>query len=181
MKRYLCFLLCLLMLFCVSCQKEDPAIKQDTPEQNDEELELGTLYTSGGSTYNTHVRIRLVNEDTVAPVKTVTVEVQNDTDYRVTLGRVDEWVWEKWENGAWEAVKSEEVTVHPDLSYTDSVAPQSTRSFSKTFQNGWESGSYRLRHAVSARPSWEDLPDPNKKDFECIVEVYFTITSAQNE
>ena len=187
MKRCLCFLLCLLMLFCIACQKEEPAIPEDAPEQTTGDPELGTLYVSGGYTYNTHVRMTLVTEEIKgpaqvlkelrAPVGSITVEIQNDTDFRAVLGRFDEWECEKWENGAWSVWLTG--GVHRDVLYTDSVDPHEHKAFTMGFSNKLTEGVYRLRHKVLMRN--DALVYDESSSFECMVEVYFTVTPNYDE
>ncbi len=172
MKRFLCLLLCFLMLFCCACKKENPALKNEEPASNNEEPELGTLYTSAGNTYNTHVRMRLLNEKLTPPVKSLTIEIQNDTDYRANLlGKIIEWECEKWENGEW---ISQPVGVTRDDARTDSVLPKSKKTWTISYAGDLKEGLYRLQRMVYVNPIG-NLPDPNKKDFECMIEVYFTI------
>ena len=169
MKGFLCFLLCLLMLFCIGCKKEEP------------EPVYGEQYISGGYVYNTHVRMRLVTEElkppkTVvselrAPVKSITVEIQNDTDFRAVLGRFDEWECEKWENGAWSVWLSG--GVHRDVLYTDTVDPHEHKTFTMGFSNKLTEGVYRLRHKVLMRN--DTLVYDESSSFECMVEFYFTV------
>ena len=158
MKRLLCLFLCLLMLFCIGCKKEEP--------------ELGTQYVSGQNTYNTHVRMALVTEIPREPLSSIVVEIQNDTDCHVNLlGKFDEWQCEKWDGGKW--VKLPLAPLHDDL-YTDRVTQQSAQRYKKYFAEPLEKGSYRLQHAVRLQPS-------DGEDFECMVEVYFTVTPNYDE
>ena len=134
MKKILCLLLCLLMLFCIGCKKEEP------------KPVYGEQYISGGYVYNTHVRMRLVTEElkppkTVvselrAPVESITVEIQNDTDYYVNLGHFYKWHCEKWENGEWVAVPEAYIYVDTDVLQSpkmeyDWIEPQSSKTFTE--------------------------------------------------
>ncbi len=173
MKKILCLLLCLLLLFCIGCQKEE---EPNNDENGNNEVttneELGTLYTSGGNTYNTHIRVRLVTETLTAPVRTLTVEVQNDTDCRVNLlGQMVEWECEKWENGEW---MPQPIAVSREVLYTDSVLPKSKGTWSMTYAGDLYEGVYRLQRTVNVSPTAQ-------KSFECITETYFTILPAPVE
>ena len=151
MKKISLFFLCLLLLFCVGCKKEEP--------------EFGTQYVSGQNTYNTHVRMVLVTEVPRAPLSSIVVEIQNDTDCTVVLGRFDEWQCEKWDGGKW--VKLPLGPLH-DVMYTDRVAQQSAQQYRKSFSESLSKGSYRLQHTVYLHPT-------DGEDFECMVELYFTV------
>ncbi len=152
MKRLLCILLCLLLLFSIGCKKEEP--------------ELGTQYVSGQNTYNTHVRMALVNEIPRAPLASITVEIQNDTDCRViVLDKFDEWQFEKWDGGKWVKLP---LGVRRCIEYTDFVTQQSAKRYKRYFYEPLEKGSYRLQHAVL-------LHSPDEESFECMVELYFTV------
>lgn len=159
MKKFFCLLLCLLLL-CCACHKE-------------EKPEVGTLYTSGGNTYNTHIRMVLTTEKLTAPVSSLTVEIQNDTDYVLHLGVFDDWEWETWENGRWGTVVQEEVKA--DILYTDIVNAQDAKSYTEHFGNPLGAGIYRLQKNILVKP--KTLSSPDAKDaFECMMEIYFTVT-----
>jgi hypothetical protein len=175
------------MLFCCACKKENDETDDTLPDPNYETVELGTQYLSGGYTYNTHVRMTLVTEEIKgpaqvlkelrAPVGSITVEIQNDTDFRAVLGRFDEWECEKWENGAWSVWLSG--GVHRDVLYTDSVDPHEHKAFTMGFSNKLTEGVYRLRHKVLMRN--DTLVYDESSSFECMVEVYFTVTPNYDE
>ncbi len=172
MKRILCLLLCILLLFCCACTKENPGITNSPPNSNDETIELGTLYTSGENTYNTHIRARLVTDTLTAPLRTLTVEVQNDTDCRVNLlGMMVDWECEKWENGEW---MPQPIAVSRENLYTDSVRPKSKGTWSMTYAGDLNEGVYRLQRTVYVSPT-------DQKSFECMIETYFTILPAPTE
>jgi hypothetical protein len=108
----------------------------------------------------------LVTEVPRAPLSSIVVEIQNDTDCIVNLlGKFDEWQCEKWDGGKW--VKLPLAPLHDDL-YTDRVTQQSAQRYKRYFAEPLEKGSYRLQHAVRLQPS-------DGEDFECMVEVYFTV------
>ena len=152
MKKVACLLLCLLMLFSIGCKNKEP--------------ELGTQYVSGQNTYNTHVRMVLVNEIPRAPLASIVVEIQNDTDCRViVLDKFDEWQFEKWDGGKWVKLP---LGVRHSIEYTDFVTQQSAKRYKRYFDEPLEKGSYRLQHAVL-------LHSPDEESFECMVEVYFTV------
>ena len=141
------------MLFCIGCQKE-------------EEPELGTQYVSGQNTYNTHVRMVIVTEIPRAPLSSITVEIQNDTDcVAILLDKFDYWQCEKWDGGKWTKLPLNAIR---EIEYTDFVTQRSAKQYIKYFAEPLEKGSYRLQHAVRLSP-------PNGEDFECMVEVYFTV------
>ena len=191
MKRGLCLLLCLLMLFCIGCHKEAPK------KENASEPELGTRYVSAGNVYNTHIRLRLVTEELKAPAKAVSelrapvsslsFELQNDTDYFVNLGHISEWLCEKWENGEWIIVPAPYIIVDRDILgspklLNDWVKPHSTETFTKhivptdpTAQNAFKDreplseGVYRMKHTVLL------TKEQTTGGTEYTVEVYFTV------
>ncbi len=154
MRKFLCLLTAFLILFCCACQTEEV-----------KELELGTQYVSGQNTYNTHVRMALVTEVPRAPLASITVEIQNDTDCTVNLGRFDEWQCEKWEGGKWTKLP---LGVIRGNEYTDFVAQRSAQRYQKYFAEPLEKGNYRLQHTVYMQPT-------DGEDFECMVELYFTV------
>lgn len=137
MKRILCLLLCLLILFCISCKQEEPA------------PELGAKYVSGGDVYNTHIRIRLITEELAppktvvselrAPVNSLEFEIQNDTDYYVNLGKLSSgWSCEKWENGEWVIMPEAHIYVNSDVQQSaknayDWIEPHSKKVFSEDY------------------------------------------------
>ena len=191
MKRVFCLLLCLLMLFCLGCSKEDPS--KDDPS----EPELGSRYVSAGNVCNTHIRLRLVTEELKAPAKAVselrapvsslTFELQNDTDYFVNLGHISEWICEKWERDEWVTVPPAYVTVHrailgsPAIVY-DWVKPHSTEIFTRhivpddpSAQGAFKDreplseGVYRMKHTVLL------TKEQTTGGTEYTVEVYFTV------
>ena len=178
MKKALCLLLCLLMLFCIGCQKEE------VPEP---QLNQGTFYTSVGITYNTHIRTVLTTQELVAPVTSLTVEIQNDTDYIVQiLDDPAKFKWEKWEDDEWVAVThyaDDEIVIDIERGFLYiPINPREklveTSDFSK---RPLEPGTYRLQVNVSITNKNEELPlfdFPLIKGTRCITDVYFTILPA---
>ncbi len=153
MKRLLCLLLCLLMLFCIGCKKEEP---EQAPQLN-----KGTFYTSDGTQYNTHVKIKLTSTDLTTAATKLTVEMQNDTDCVILL-RSDpqDYPWEKMgKDGEWVKVPPIShridnggvgwITLLPHSTYT------STNVFTKL-----EEGSYRLRVIVDVTDE-QSTPSPD--------------------
>ena len=165
MKKVLSLLICFSLFFCCACKKDDQAPHADD-KTSSESFECGTLYTSAGNTYNTHVRMRLANEELVAPVQALIVEIQNDTDcVAILLDKFDYWQCEKWDGGKWTKLPLNAIR---EIEYTDFVTQRSAKQYIKYFAEPLEKGSYRLQHAVRLSP-------PNGEDFECMVEVYFTV------
>ncbi len=162
MKKIFYLFLSLLLLFCCACHKE-------------EQPEVGTLYTSGSNTYNTHIRMVLTTTELNAPIKSLTVEIQNDTDYTLMLGVFDDWEWETWENGQWVTVIQEEVKF--DILYTDLVNAQSAKSYTEYFGDPLGAGIYRLQKNILAKPNAFSSPD-DEESFECTLEIYFTVTES---
>lgn len=185
MKRILCLFLCLLMLFCIGCKKEEP------------EPVYGEQYISGGYVYNTHVRMRLVTEElkppkTVvselrAPVKSITVEIQNDTDYYVDPYSITLRHCEKWENGEWVEIphayiyvnfeenkssdRAEWISPHSDKQFEKDFVPDDPTSISANPKaQSLGEGVYRLVHTVSLCDK-----DSYQKVSECMLEIHFTV------
>ena len=174
-KKILCLLVCFLLFFCCACKKDDLGPINDEGKINNEKVELGTLYTSAGNIYNTHIRMQLVTEELTAPVKSLTVSIHNDTDYYVNLlGKVEEWECEKWESEEW---IPQAVSVTREVLYTDSISPQSKRNWTISYAGDLNEGLYRLQRIVKAQAP-NDWPDSNKEAFECKIDAYFTIAPA---
>ena len=176
MKKVLSLLICFSLFFCCACKKDDQAPHADD-KTSSESFECGTLYTSAGNTYNTHVRMRLANEELVAPVQALIVEIQNDTDYRVNLlGKIEAWECEKWEDGQWVPQK---VGVVRENLYTDSVSSHSKQSWTISYAGDLSEGVYRLQRIVKLQVP-DNSPDPDKKECECVIDAYFTIAPLQD-
>ena len=176
MKRTLCLLLCLLMLLCIGCQKEE----------TEPQLNKGTFYTSDGTQYNTHVRIELTSTDLTTAATTLSVAMHNDTDYVILLRNdPSEYPWEKMgKDGEWLKVppispRTDEngdtnnlgfrwITLLPHSTYT------STNVFSKL-----EAGTYRLRVIVDVTDE-QSTPSPDNYIIQppatrCWAELRFVI------
>ncbi len=177
MKRTLCLLLCLLMLFCIGCKNEEP---EQTPQLN-----KGTFYMSDGKQYNTHVKIKLTSTDLTTAATTLSVEVQNDTDYVILIRDDPEKLpWEKFENGQWIKVPPipygiDENGDYPDIAFKfPPLLPRSTTSKTNEFTE-LEAGSYRLRVTVDVTDVQSPLaPGEDYKlsaATRCIAELRFDI------
>lgn len=168
MKRILCLLLCLLILFCIGCQKEEVAYNS------------GAFYTSAGNIYNTHVRITLPEQNLTAPLTSLTVEIHNDTDFSIWLiTDLDDEPWRKWADGEWH--------VHPWYGGIDidrymlphEITPHSTYTHTEDFSDApWEVGIYRLC-AEFRVPTVPQAP-PRTGTF-CVAETYLVILPAPTE
>ena len=180
MRKMLCLLLCLLMLFCIGCQKED------APEP---QLNQGTFYTSDGTQYNTHVRMELTSTDLTTAATTLSVAMHNDTDYVILL-RSDpkEYPWEKMgKNGEWVKVPPIPYDIDENGDSTDigfryiKLLPHSTYYSTNVFSE-LETGSYRLRVIVDVTNVQSPLsPGENYEispETRCYAELQFAIVPA---
>ncbi len=178
MKRFLCLLLCFLLLFCIGCKKEEPA----------PQLSKGTFYTSAGNSYNTDIRLVLTAQELTSPVTSLSAELQNDTDY-VILIRSDpeKYPWEKWEDGQWVKVKHPTVTnggIDADAAFLyASLLPHSTRSSTNNFDiSPLDSGLYRLRVTIDVTDESEVKKSESgytiSPETRILAEMYFTILPA---
>lgn len=176
MKRILCLLLCLLLLFCIGCQKEE----------SKPELNKGTFYTSDGTQYNTHVSIELTSTDLTTAATTLSVAMHNDTDYVILL-RSDpsEYPWEKMgKNGEWVKVPPIPPDMDENGDSTDmaflymALLPHSTYYSTNVFSK-LETGTYRLRVTVDVTDVQSSLPPGEdykiSPETRCIAELRFSI------
>ncbi len=178
MKRILCLLLCLLMLFCIGCKKEEP---EQTPQLN-----KGTFYTSDGTQYNTHVRIELTSTDLTTATTKLSVAMHNDTDYVIRFqGDPREYRWEKKDpNGEWVRVPPIPPDIDENGDSTDiglghtTLLPHSTYYSTNVFTQ-LEAGSYRLRVSVDVTDVQSPLPLGEKykisPETRCWAELRFDI------
>ncbi len=179
MKKILCLLLCLLMLFCVGCQKEE----------SKPELNKGTFHTSDGTQYNTHVKIKLTSTDLTTAATTLSVEMQNDTDYIILLrNNPQEYPWEKMgKDGQWVKIPPIPPDIDENGDSTDigfgymTLLPHSTYYSTNVFSQ-LEAGHYRLRVTVDVTDVQSPL-SPGESytispETRCIAELRFSIVPA---
>ena len=171
MKKILCLLLCLLMLFCIGCKKEEP---EQTPQLN-----KGTFYTSDGTQYNTHVKIELTSTDLTTATTKLSVAMHNDTDYVILLrSDPEEYPWEKMgPNGEW--VKVPPIGDIDNMGFSwITLLPHSTYYSTNVFSK-LEAGHYRLRVTVDITDE-QSTPSPDNYIIQppatrCIAELRFVI------
>ena len=182
MKKALCLLLCLLMLFCVGCKEEEPELQ----------LNKGDFYTSAGKTYNTDIRLILTTQDLTAPHSSeLAFELQNDTDYFLKVWiDTEKLTLKKWTGKVWEIVerpptREEEQNIDLSIQYLGTIIqPHGTYSIAKKFgKNPLDAGVYRLSLSitVSDMTVYNYPVDPMEKDWKgtnCVAEIYFTILPA---
>ena len=99
MKRWLCFALCLLLLFLCACKRQESEEEPPAPE-------TGTFYTADGMLQNTLISLAIFPEDDlVAPVtKRIKCELHNDTGYPCMPGIQcgGQIYLYRWNDGAWD-------------------------------------------------------------------------------
>ena len=186
MKRYLCFLLCLLMLFCVSCQKEEaPDPTADFVSQMRED----SFYTSDGDTCNTYVRIEAAAQEASTPVTSLSATIYNDTDYILVFKfHLDEgYSWEKWNGTKWvaysreseegERVSLDRTPLYPGPHY---IMPHSSHVRTEDFSaHPLEEGLYRLRMEYKLTNETKNFSQGfATPGVLCVAEVYLTVSTA---
>ena len=192
MKKLLCLFLCLLLLFCLACQKEGPPAKtsDDVPPTHTEEFvpEIGadSFYTYDGDLHNTYVSLTLAEGDLTAPVTTLYFEIKNNSDYYLdfTDSITQDHTWERWENGNWVSFNKytgSGKTEWEEVSKKIVLAPHKTYSCTEEFVIPLEAGVYRLRKQYRLTNEKEE---PHNIVFvpgiQCVTEAYFFISPVPN-
>ncbi len=192
MKRFLCLLLCCLLLFCSACQKEDLPEKPNAdvpptpPEEFVPEIGADTFYTYDGDIHNIYVSVSLITKELTAPVTTLSFELKNDSDYFVDF--TDEiahgHTWKKWENGKWMTFTKytgSEKSNWTEISKKIVLAPHETYTCTEDFAVVLEAGVYRIRkeyRLTNAKEKTEPFIIEGIPGIKCVTEAYFSILPA---
>ena len=195
MKRILCLLLCLLLLFSIGCKEEEPAKTPPNAPDDDTsddsapveefvpEISADSFYTYDGDLHNVYVSLTLTTTELTAPVTTLSFEIKNDTDYIILFKPTQgAYVWERWENGGWTSFTkyTGTGTVNRDeTSDMDILSPRMTVTRTENFPIPLEAGIYRLRrqYRLTNEKEWISFII-GAPGIECVVETYFTILPA---
>ena len=189
MKRRICLLLCLLMLFCVSCQKEETP---DTDNGADfvSEMSADSFYTSEGATYNVFVEMAVAAQEQIAPVTFLEAQICNNTDFIIVFNfdLDDGYKWEVWKDEKWVAysnriesnesgIKAEAVSMSPGPHY---IMPRSSYTRMDDFsERPLEAGLYRLRINYKLTNEKRDFSQGFRTPgVPCVAEVYLTVAPA---
>ena len=78
MKKLLCLLCCLCLILCSCGSDTEPPAEEPVVEK-----QLGIFYTENGITQNTLVNIIFPEQTMEAPLRELTYQIQNDSDYKV--------------------------------------------------------------------------------------------------
>ncbi len=193
MKRFLCLLLCFLILLCCACKKEEEP-NTDPNTEFMSEMRADSFYTSDGSTYNTYVGIEAIPQEQTAPVTSLKTKICNDTDYILQFNfDLDAFYeWEKWEDGKWviysrqlgtneSGVDLDRASLYPGPHY---IMPHSAHTRTDDF-NGHplEAGLYRLRIEYKLTNETKKFADGFHRTpgVLCMAETYFSILPAPQE
>ena len=181
MKRILCLLLCLLMLFCIGCQKEsgDAPYNDTVPKTR-----VDSLYTSAGNTYNTHVRMTVATQEMAAPLTTLNIEIKNDTDYFILItDDPTEHPWQRWADGKWISIVEHHLGETIDKTEEDylwcQIPPHASSTRTDDFsKQPLDTGVYRLQLRYNLTQNNVEPPRWTEWSIDqtpCLVEVYVTV------
>ena len=181
MKRVLCLFLCLLILFCIGCKKEEtPTPPNSFLEEFVPEISADSFYTYDGDLHNIYVNLTLTTTELTAPVTTLSFELRNDSDYTFfLLEQLHPVIWEKWENGRWRSFYAPyDTRSELDASFQQ-VLPHKVRARTDDFTpSSLDVGVYRLRIEYTLTNEKGKVHNQFVPGVECVVETYFTILPA---
>ncbi len=187
MKKFLCLLLCFLMLFCIGCKKEEEP-NTDANTDFKSEMRADSFYTSDGTTYNIYVGIEVTPQEATAPITSLKAKIYNNTDYilQFNLDLDAFYEWEKWEDGKWvvysrrvgtdeSSIELDRAPLFPGPHY---IMPHSAHTRTDDFsEHPLEAGLYRLRIEYKLTNETKKFADGFHRTpgVLCMAEAYLTV------
>ena len=167
MRRIFAMLLCILLLCCFGCKRE--------------EFVTGEYYMSDGFLQNTEVNLIITSEDLTEPVTSLTYEIHNDTDYE-TMRFAPNYRLEIYRDGTWQAAPEAEHDLIGEVAmlYSSTENPVSKESLRiEDFQSVIRPGSVYapLTAGFYRFCVWFDFPDDDRKEKAYMI-TYFQVREA---